>query len=166
MSFLNTILKIAAPIATAFGGPVGLALGGLAGAAAYKDYKNSQKATKAAEDSRRYIEEMAAKTQNQLFQLYPQIQQTNADAYNLNMDVMGKTFPASMNAMLGGNMNAQKTISAALPRANAAILGGMQDFTDYSEFAPRELQIDPATIAALTNPNRLSFAPIDTARLS
>jgi len=138
---------------------------GITGAAAAGDLYSQKKARSAAEASRQYIQQMAEKTQNQLFQLYPDIQRTNAQQYNNSMDVLGRTFPATLSAFMGGNMNAQQTIAGALPQMNSAILGGGVDLTDYSQMQPRQVPIDASLAAYLANPPRMNFETIDPAKL-
>jgi hypothetical protein len=128
---------------------------------ALADNNNQRNARSDAErnraESRRYIDEMAAKTQGQLFSLFQPIQQNNNAAMLAGLDVYKQAFPAAMNSFNQGNMNAQRTFAAGLPQMNAAILGGN---LNLSGLQPQQAQVNPQAMQALFNPQAPSFAPI------
>lgn len=131
----------------------GAAVGGAA-----MDNKNAKASVKSAEAQRaaslKFINDQVAKTQGQLFQLFPQVQDANNQAMNAGLDVLKASYPAQQDAFVAGNVGAQKALIAGLPQMNNAILGGP---INNNAFSPVQVA---SPVAALANPKALQFAPM------
>jgi len=147
----------AAGVAAAAGAvTAGAAVAGAVGDrnAAKAAQKNSYKER---DESLAYIREQVAKTQGQLFNIFPQIQQNNQAAMLAGIDFYKQAFPQQLSSFNQGNMNAQRTLAGGLQPMNAAILGGTMDL---SQIQPQQAQINPQAMNSLYNPQPIPFMPI------
>ena len=171
MSFLGDLFKGAAGAGLGFltGGPVGALAGGLGGLAVggaqSADDASRQAALDLAKQQRaenqKFIQEQVAKTQGQLFTLFPQIQQGQQAGLNASVNALKQGMGAQLNAFNGGNMNAQQTLLAGIPQANLALMGGP---IDYSQFQARQVTPPAAALSGNYAPPP-QFAPFDIAAL-
>lgn len=143
------------PISAAIGG-AGVGLLGIGA-----DNKNQKKGREMQErqraESLKYIQEQVAKTQGQLFQLFPQAQQSRQQAMLAGTDLFKQAFPAQMEAFQGGNMMAQQALLAGLPQANNAILGRPMDL---SGLQAQRVPVSAQALQGLFNPQAPQMALI------
>lgn len=136
----------------------GLGLLGIGGAVA--DSKNQRKAMEMAqrqrEQSMRFIQDQIAKTQGQLFSIYPQIQQSQQMGQQAALQALGGSFLPMMDTYRQGNLQAQQALLAGLPMANAAVLGQSSPNMLFA----REIPLNVQALSGLTNPQALQFNPI------
>jgi hypothetical protein len=159
---LGDFFKKAIPVvAGALTGGVGTAVAaGLTGLAAAKADSNSSKAAleraqQQRDQSLKFINDQVAKTQGQLFNLFPQIQDANNQAANASLNVLKESFPAQQQAFVGGNMAAQEALLAGLPQMNASILGG-----SVNPSVMKARAVPMTNTQALSNPQSIQFAPM------
>lgn len=149
-----------------WGAVAGAAVGGLfASNAASKDNKTRKDSLALAQqqraDNQKFIQEQVQKTQGQLFQLFPQIQQNQNAGMLAGLNTYKQGMTQQLNAFNGGNMNAQQTLLAGMPQANNALLGKP---VDYSQFQAR--QVMPTADALSGNyAAPPQFSPIDVQAL-
>jgi hypothetical protein len=92
--------------------------------------KESASAQRSASDQAyRLQREMNNQARHQAMQLHQSAQQNALAGFQGGMDVLGQTIPAQLQALQGGNTNAQNTMRSGLDPQIAAILGGNIDLS-------------------------------------
>lgn len=125
--------------------------------------KDRDLATKQREQSLKFIQDQVAKTQGQLFQLFPQAQQSRQQGLDYAANAYGMAMPEMMRSFQGGNVGAQQALLAGLPQQNAALLGvspGRYMGTEQGQplMKPQQLNDPSQALAGMFTPPQL--API------
>lgn len=140
------------PLSTMIAGAV------VSGGTAMMDSRNNRKANDKAQEQRArsqaFIEGQLKQGRRDLFDLYSAGQQTRRQGMDALMGLYGQTMPQQMNAFRQGNMNAQQTVSAALPQMQNALLGRP---VDMAQIQPRAVE----GLAGLQMPQAQATIPID-----
>jgi hypothetical protein len=117
------------------------------------------------EQSLKFIQDQVAKTQGQLFQLFPQAQASRQQGMDYAANVYGMAMPAQMKAFQQGNVGAQQALLAGLPQQNAALLGmspgqymGTDQYKGFSGWTPQKIDDPSLALAGMFNAPQL--API------
>jgi len=109
-----------------------IAAAGAIGGALISD-SSQKKAAKSLSSANRHGAEiqkrLTEQSRFQSMQLAEAAQKNALAGYQGGMDVLGQTIPAQLQALQGGNMNAQNTTRAGLDPQIAAILGGNIDLS-------------------------------------
>jgi hypothetical protein len=119
--------------------------------------KQQELALRQREQSLNFIQDQVAKTQGQLFTLFPQAQESRFQGQQAALNALGGSFMPMMDTYRQGNMMAQQALLQGLPMANNALLGNP---IDYSQLQAQQIPLSVQALGGLTNPQALNFAPI------
>jgi len=99
---------------------------GSIGAAAI-DNQSAKRSVRSAErqraESQRFIEKNIKQARGDLFQLFPQAQESRRAGAQAGLDLMAQTIPQQINSFQGGNVAAQNALIQGLPQQQNALLG-------------------------------------------
>lgn len=125
---------------SAVAGGLGLAAGaaGLYGAKRDRDSVENANAEqlRARQESQDYIKQASEQARSDIFQLFPEAQESRQAGISAGLDFLKQSAPLQMGAFQQGNMGAQRAISAGLPQMQAALLGQP---IDYSQIQPQQI---------------------------
>ena len=76
----------------------------------------------------------ASQARQDLFDIFPQAQQTAQQGFQGALDVFGQSLPAQTSAFQQGNVGAQQAILQGLPQIQNALFGGNVDFGQLQPF--------------------------------
>jgi hypothetical protein len=82
-------------------------------------------------------QQATAQARSDLFDIFPQAQQTAQQGFQGALDVFSQSAPAQLDVFQQGNMNAQNAILAGMPQIQNALFGNQ---VDYSAFQPSSIQ--------------------------
>ena len=140
-------------------GILGAGLGLLGLDAASEDRKSQERSLALAQQQReqslKFIQDQMNQSRGDLFQLFPQAQQSRNAGLLAGLNLYGQAFPQQLAAFQGGNMNAQQALLAGLPQMNNAILGRP---VDMSMLQARQVPVDASVLSGLYNPQPINFA--------
>lgn len=140
-------------------GAIVMGLGALAGAAAARSDRKSQKkslelAQRQREQSLKFIQDQMAQSRGDLFSLFPQAQQSRNAGMLAGLNLYGQAFPEQVNTFQTGNYMGQQALLAGLPQMNNAILGNN---VDLSGLQAQRVPINAQALAGLYNPQPLNI---------
>ena len=141
---------------------IAAAIGAVGALGAAKMDNNSQKKSLAQAERQRaqsleFIQKQLAQSRSDLFQLFPQAQQSRQQGQQAGLNVFSQAFPAAMGAFQDGNVMAQQQLLAGLPQMNNALLGKE---VDLSGLQAQRVPVNAQALQGLFNPQALQFDPM------
>ena len=89
---------------------------------------------KAAETASAQTQKSADQARRDLFNIFPQAQQTAQQGFQGALDVFGQSLPAQTDTFQQGNVGAQQAILSGLPQMRNALFGNNVDFSQMQPF--------------------------------